>query len=217
MKKIILIPLLIMFIGCKKEEELKIPIKNNDQEEIIETIPEYVDNNYTKIGLYKKTNNRRFLTDEINGSWGIDVDITNLSVFLTNEESLNGDPIKGIWANYLNLDTIKIGYLINFKKSNGEEINHMILSPEISNKYVAWIQVYIYDDIHQTNYYSHLTKGNDSTIMTTIKLTTGGYFNDIVSPIKLSVFSYDGNDDFDPETNLYRGNSIFTTTINIKK
>ena len=50
--------------------------------------------------------------------------------------------------------------------------------------------------------------------MTSIKLTASVYVDEVISPIKLSVFTYD-QDDFDDSGN-YRGNSIYTINV-VKK
>ena len=73
--------------------------------------------------------------------------------------------------------------------------------------------MYLYDDINNNGYYSHLTEEdiNDNTIISSIKLTAGTYYEKITSNIKLTVFTYD-EDDFDENKN-YIGNSKHTIII----
>ena len=78
--------------------------------------------------------------------------------------------------------------------------------------------VYLYDDIHQTgSWYSHIEDNamNEDTILTTIKITTSTKINNVTSDIYLTVFTYNGEEDFDENGN-YRGNSTYTTTIRKK-
>jgi hypothetical protein len=49
--------------------------------------------------------------------------------------------------------------------------------------------------------------------MTTIKLCVSTLYKEITGPLKLTVFSYDDMDDFDPDTKEYRGNSKTTILI----
>ena len=76
----------------------------------------------------------------------------------------------------------------------------------------------MYDDVHQADgaFYSHLEMSDvkDNTIYSSIKLT-GIETANIESPITLTVFTYDGDEDFDSDGN-YRGNSKYTITINRK-
>ena len=52
---------------------------------------------------------------------------------------------------------------------------------------------------------------NDNSIITSIKLQSSYSVDQVVSPIKLTVFTYDTDDDF--IDNEYRGNSFHTLTI----
>jgi hypothetical protein len=78
-----------------------------------------------------------------------------------------------------------------------------------------YFMAYIYDDYlnRYNGWYSHIEpeEYNESTLFTAIKLQCGGYMNQIHSPVKFSVFTYDSEDDF--LDGHYRGNSISTITI----
>ena len=63
------------------------------------------------------------------------------------------------------------------------------------------------------SWYSHVTSDeySDKTILSSIKLTASSDWEMIKSPIKLTAFSYDSDDDF--KDGKYRGNSSYTITI----
>ena len=77
--------------------------------------------------------------------------------------------------------------------------------------------MYLYDDINNDGFYSHLTEENssDNTIISSIKLTSGTYYEKIESDITLTVFTYD-KDDIN-ENNEYIGNSKYTIIIKKEK
>lgn len=210
--KILLIICLCLFIGCeKKEETVDEPIIETPSEPVIV----YKDLNETKVGLYTKVSHGRTLTKDITGSWGNDVVIGSFSVLMTDEDNIyDQSSLKVLFNKYKN-DNVKIGYSLSYKVGE-EEINHIMLDASNFYEHTSYMQVYLYDDINNSGYYSHLESSNENTVMTTIKLVTGWTFNKITSPIKVSVFTYDDMDDFDPDTKLYRGNSIYSFNI-IKK
>ncbi|MEI7668302.1 MAG: hypothetical protein WCI62_04860, partial [Erysipelotrichaceae bacterium] len=82
----------------------------------------------------------------------------------------------------------------------------------------SMIEVYIYDDVNQPigQWYSHLLESQvtSKTLITSIKLHGCAGTKDIVSPITLTVFTYNGDEDFDPITHKYRGNSSYSIVIN---
>ena len=82
-----------------------------------------------------------------------------------------------------------------------------------------YLYIYLYDDVNQApnTYYSHLEMKdfNDSTIISSIKLFLAQEGIKITSPITMTVFTYNGDEDFD-ENNRYRGNSSYTIIIDIK-
>ena len=77
---------------------------------------------------------------------------------------------------------------------------------------------YLYDGYANKNkgFYSHLEESDytDTTLFTTLKIQCGEKFKEIISPIQVTIYSYDSQDDF--ENNEYRGNSKSTLTINIE-
>ena len=79
--------------------------------------------------------------------------------------------------------------------------------------------IYLYDDINQTpgTFYSHLEPEDmkDNTIISSIKLFLAQEGSKISSPITLTVFTYDGDEDF-TEEKKYRGISSYTINIETK-
>ena len=224
MKKIIaLLIAIILITGCtnKKEindspkEEIKEPIK-----EEVEIKDEYVDTNPIKVGLYIYSNGKRFLAHEYVSAWPIYTDINGFTAYFSNEEVISNLRLQTVWKslynNYTNIDSYKIGYHIKFSTKDGD-FSQTILKPSDDKNIYDYIQVYLYDDIHQdSSFYSHMTDDmiKDNTIFTTIKLTTSTKINDITSDIELTAFTYlDDNDFLDGN---YRGNSKFTTIIKKK-
>ena len=82
------------------------------------------------------------------------------------------------------------------------------------------LQCYLYDDINlkPTDRYYHITDEtfNDNTICSSIKLVGDVNSNDIVSDVTLTVYTYDGIQDFD-ENGKYRGNSKYEIKLRKEK
>jgi len=214
MKKIIILIIVIFCIGCSNEEidNLKDALSNsleNAQQEII-----YEDKNPITVGLYKNGK----LVHDYNTKYVDGKDIT-FNIVYTNEENLPSTNIKKNWNKYYNkyenIEEYKIGFLLEFE-ANGKKLENIILDP--SAKYVTspYIYVYLYDGVHQKDgaHYTHLDMKdiNDKTIYSSIKLFMCQQTKEISSPIKLTVFTYLNDFDFDIN-NHYRGNSQYTITI----
>ena len=222
MKKIVIILCTILLItGCQNNQEQKEEIMNENttKEKTIEE--QYVDNNPIKVGIYMYTNsytNRKQLT-EYSTSWNLNVDLCSLEIFYTNEPEIPGSNFKTLWNtyknNYENIDNYRIGYQITFETKNQGTIDKYILSPKDTNDIYKYLQIYLYDDIHQEDgaWYSHITEEEytNNNILTSIKLTGSTITDEITSDITLTAFTYD-EDDFD-EKNQYRGISKSTITI----
>ena len=224
-KKIFLIILCsILLVACTTKQEKTKPkesITDNKEEQIKEIKPEYIDNNPINIGIYMYYNsytNRKRLT-EYQTTWTLNVDLCSLEIFYTNENEIPGTNIKSLWNDYKNkyenIDNYKIGYNIIFDTKNKGQINKNILTPNDTWEIYDYLQIYLYDDIHQEDgaWYSHITNEeyNNNTILSSIKLTGSTLTDEITSDIKLTAFTYD-EDDFD-EQNNYRGKSKDTITI----
>ena len=231
MKKAIILLLIILLTACSiNKEKTIIEEKTNTKEKNtiveenkIEEKEEYIDNNPIKLGIYMYYNSYtdRKKIPEYKTNWELNVDLCSLEIFYTNEESIPGTKIKTLWneykSKYENIDDYKIGYNISFDTKNEGHIEKNILNPTDTWDIYRYLQVYLYDDIHQENnaWYSHVTdeEYNDSNILTSIKLTGSTIVEEITSDITLTAFTYDG-DDFD-DNNNYRG--ISKDTIIIKR
>ena len=224
MKKIFQVSLLICLLfvsGCgknnKQDKEKKIDTSKEPVEEV-EVIEEdqYVDDNPIIVGLYDTNDTlvTEYYTTKTNFK-----DLV-FGVVYTNDEHLINGYTKYIWNyyynNYTDIDNYKIGYNISFYNDNNELITKNITYVEDEYIVNPYFYVYLYDDINQVDgaWYSHLTKDDvkDNTIFTSIKLYLV-QSEHISSPITLTAFTYDSDDDFDEDGN-YRGNSKYTITIN---
>ena len=227
MKKIYLyLFLFILLSGCsvnnnQKDDDI-ITDESTSQESIEEEIIEtYVDDNPIKIGLYIYTNGRRLLAENYESSWPMYKDINGFTVYYNNEKEISNDRLQNVWKklyeNYENIEEYKIGYHIEFSTNDGIK-SKTILKPSDGDEIFNYVQIYLYDDIHQTgSWYSHMNDSDivDNTILTTIKLTASTKIEEIISDIHLTAFTYNGPDDFDSLGN-YRGNSSFTTILKRK-
>lgn len=222
MKKIItLFLILLLLTSCNTKIEEKEKATNKTQEINKNTIQQdtYIDDNPIKLGLYLYTghNTNRKLTSEYSTNWSLNVDLLSLEVYYTIDDEIPGFNQKQVWNNYYqkyqNIDNYRIGYKIEFTTTEGE-ISKTILSPNDTNEIYDYIQIYLYDDINQTSsWYDHIDKDeyNESTLLTSIKLTGSTKTDKITSDITLTAFTYDSGD-FD-ENNEYRGISKYTTMI----
>ena len=224
MKKILIITcMLLTLTSCSyktqpiNKKDNKKNITSNVKEEIKDT---YIDNNPITLGIYMYTNSStpRYKTNEYKNNWELNVDICSLEIFYTNEDQIPGTNFKNLWnnyyQNYTDINSYKIGYLIEFNTANEGKIKKYIKSPQDTDSIYKYIQIYLYDDIHQDGgWYSHITENeyNNDSILTSIKLTGSTYIDEITSDISLTAFTYD-DDDFD-ENGEYRGISKQTVII----
>lgn len=224
MKKIIIIGLLLL-TGCsinEKKETIN-EIENDDSRKVEkETVPDYIDDNPIKLGLFLYDNNYHnkevledaYYTDFISGK-----DIGSFEVFLTDDKVVDGSSFKNVWNKYYNnyedITNYKIGFNVKFMLYDGNHYSSNFLSPDIF-RYNEYFYVYLYDDIHQEDgkIYSHLENMEDNTLITSIKLFAVDGIDNVESII-LNVFTYDSDDDFD-ENGDYRGNSIYAIRIKRK-
>lgn len=216
MKKLILIIMLIMLVGCEKEPFKE--IKEIKEEPVIKE-EVYEDANPLKVGLYTRGNGKYTLWHEYQTSITPSKDINTFQILPTNEEQLS---YSGRYVNFIeplwnNVETdYKLGIILDYELNDGTKIKHVIYDPSNTLEYQDYIQVYLYDAIAHKNdkWYSHITNEefNENSYITSFKLTAGKLSDKIVYPIKLSVFTYDTDDDFD-DSNNYRGNSIYTINV----
>lgn len=229
MKYNIKIELLLLFFffpllsACSfKEDSLMNPsnpqqetIKNNETKDFVEP---YVDDNPITLGLYLKKDNSRTLITSYDSPLIQYQDIVSLEVYYTKDQTLSSQNQKNLWhqyyQNYQNIDTYKIGYHISFKIGE-RKVSKNILTPNDVLEFFDYIQIYLYDDIHQeSSWYDHISEEEvqKDTIFTSIKLTASTKIAEITSPITLKAFTYN-EDDFD-KLGEYRGKSDYQVTIN---
>lgn len=187
-------------------------------------IPEYVDDNPIKIGLYVQDGNyKKLVKDNYYCSWDPEEILGLFYAVYTNDEVISGNNFNTTWTkyleNYTDASKYRIGYNISFEMSDGKIIDQRILNPDDAYLMYPEIQFYLYDDINLVpgKRYYHVTSEemNENTICSSVKLVGDKKTPDIISHITLTVFKYDSDDDFDPSTGKYRGNSSYT--INIKR
>ena len=212
-KKILIFLICFILLGCTQENNLTKKIINKKEENYVEP---YIDTNPIQVGLYVNQNNKRYLTNEYKSSFPKYQDIVSLEVYYTNDNAIEGNQ-KNIWDHYYgtyqNIENYKIGYHINFK-TNEIEVNKTILSPKDIESFFDYIQIYLYDDIHQEGtWYDHIKEEEvtEETLYTSIKLTGSTKINEIISPITITAFTYQSND-LDEEGN-YKGKSYYITKI----
>ena len=217
MKKIFIVLILLLMIGCSNEKQNEIDktaeLINNPPTATPEPTPTpYVDNNPIKVGIYK---NGKLLT-EYNTKFKNQTDIAIFNIVFTNDEKLPNKNYKTLWKEYYdkydNIDQYKIGFEIDVD-INGERQENIMLDPSNQHKIYPTLYAYLYDDIHNSGYYSHVTMDTlkDNTIYSSIKLYLHKQTDEITSPITLTVFTYKDDNDF--IDGHYRGNSKYTITI----
>lgn len=135
-------------------------------------------------------------------------DIDCFEILAAQDSIVKGSSFRSIWASawdaHGNTKTAKIGFRIEFTLDGGEVISAQILKPSDSKHFFDYVEVYLYDDIHQTPgaWYTHLEDKNmkEDTIISSIKLTSGSKIAQ-VGDIALTAFIYTGPECFDPQGN----------------
>lgn len=220
--KFLILVLVLLLVGCSSEDKNNEVVPEEDKSTYEEKKETYVDDNPIKLGLYLYDGtygNKELLEDTYYTSFVSGKDIDSFEVFFTNDKVVSGNNFKDIWYKYYNnysdIDNYKIGFNIKFILSDGTDFNGNFLEPDIL-KYGDYFFVYLYDDVNQEDnvIYSHLEKMEDNTLITSIKLHARDGI-DKVENIILTVFTYDGIEDFDSNGN-YRGNSSYTIRIKRK-
>lgn len=225
MKQIILfLTLLTILTGCQSNNNLSniTNDENSISNEVIEDIekePEYIDNNNVKVSLYEGTKKITSYSTTLTNF----KDIATFQAYYTDIDTLESSNIKQNYLKYYNqyenIENHKTGFYISFA-AEGKIIEQLILDPSSKHAMTPYLYVYLYDAVNQKDgtYYSHLEPVDmkEDTIISSIKLFLAQEGSKISSPISLTVFTYDTEDDF-TEDNLYRGNSRYTIEIETKK
>jgi len=208
MKKIWIILTILTFCGCRVEKQ-DIP-EVLPKEEIREV---YKDENPVVLGMYDENNK---LINSYESKWQKKKDIVWPTIFPTNELKLPKEKTKNTWIKYwegYKDKGYKFGLETSYKTNENIDLSIFKFSDNIYFKYV---EIYLYDSYNtNASWISHLEDKdfNDKTVFTSVKITAGELIDEVTSPIKLKVFTYDTEDDFD-ELGKYRGNSYYEFIIN---
>jgi hypothetical protein len=148
------------------------------------------------MGLYINTGNgSRELQTQIQTEFIPCSDLVVLSAFATAEPSIPGSKFGPVWSSYRDgfpdLSSYKIGYCLSYGLNAGDTVTQMLLAPKDAEANREYVEVYLYDDVHQTGWYSHLLSQDmtQETVITSVKLTGGAKVGE-VSGITLSAFWY---------------------------
>lgn len=184
-------------------------------------LEENVYDNTIPIALYKKNGNTLVRADSVYCDWTRDSILGLFYSFPSNEETIECSDYETMWeeawASY-NTTGYKVGYNIKLKLDTGEEINRTLLDPiSVNDDIFSHIQLYLYDDVTYMpgRAYYHMTpeEMTDENMLTSIKLVGYKETKGVNGPIEVTVFTYNGTEDFDSETGEYIGNSKFTTKL----
>lgn len=182
---------------------------------------DYEDDNPLTISLYYNNGHVRQRIKEIyRDNWNEDVELISLGTFYTDVDNIPKALFRTNWLTYYNkydkAGNFKIGYEVDIELSTGENIKRTILRPSDLEGLYGYVQIYLYDDIHQlpNSWYSHVEDNQftDTTILSSVKLVASSNSDLVVSPLKFTAFTYNGMDDFD-ENGYYRGDSSYTVYI----
>ncbi len=179
-----------------------------------------LDNNIP-IGLYTRQGGEYVLTDTWYCDWSRDSIFSLFYALPSNERAIASynfkDTFKTLWAQN-NTEGYKIGYTLRLKLDTGEEINRTMLDPiYVNDDIFSHIQLYFYDDVTEMpgRRYYHMSPEEmlDESLLTSIKLVGYKETKGVNGPIEVTVFTYNGPEDFDETTGEYIGNSKFTLKI----
>ena len=224
-KLILLIPVILLLTSCNNNlnnidninNEFN-NINNEQHNENKEKQEDYIDNNPIKIALYE--NNQ--IVKSYKTTLSNFKDIAVFDIYYTNEETTTENNTKNnflkYYNQYQNIENYKTGLYISFT-ADGNKIEQLILNSSKTHAMSPYLYIYLYDDINQepNTYYSHLDpeKPNDQNIISSVKLFLAQEGIKITSPITMTVFTYDSEEDFTKD-NHYRGISSYTIEIEIK-
>ena len=217
-KKIIIMLLCCMCLGCSKKIETKkveTPTKG-------ETKEEYKDNNTMPIGFYKiKSYGVLQKVEDSNSVFEEGTDIFFNQIYPSQEDQIKlnngfGEDFYKKWNELDKSKTHKIGFHIKYTLYGNQEVSYNIFDPDTAMTKYEYILVYLYDDYinRKESWYSHMEQKdfNENSNITSIKLSCNTGCAYVTSDVELTVFTYDSDDDFD-ENKMYRGNSKYTIKI----
>ena len=195
--------------------------KQVQEEEYKKFLDENVLDNTIPIGLYTLQNGQYVLTREFSCDWSRDSIFSVFYAIPSTDETIANSEFETIFNGYWNKNEkaseYKIGYNIKFGLDTGEVVNKRVLEPQDIVELFQHIQFYLYDDVTympgRPYYHMRQREMTEQTMLTSVKLVGYKETKGVNGPIELSVFTYNGEEDFDSETGEYLGNSKFTTKI----
>ena len=170
---------------------------------------------------------RVLVYETYDSAWVKGEDIQCFELFNSNEATIKGQVFQNIWPSvWFAKDTAKdcrIGYAIDFTLTNGTQVHKTILEPKDTEEYKNYMELYLYDDYHQTHgvWYSHVEQKayNADTILTSMKLTAGQQVSEIAGDVNVTGFIYKAGDtlngtakEFDAAGN-YIGDNSYTIRV----
>ena len=220
MKKIFLILLsTLLLCGCES-----IPEESSIKKEDVPSVKKeevYQDLNNTPIAFYQVNGSTLEKITTITKKLNVEEDIGVFQIYPSNEDSIVLDKGFGYsfyekWMEYKQVAPIKIGFNMKFHLRTGEDVSYNMLTPaDTFNRWEHFMN-YFYDDYanREKSFYSHIENDEytEDTLFTSLKIQSSYQILEVDSKILVTVFTYDGEDDFDDDGE-YRGNSSYTFTI----
>lgn len=224
MKRILFIIIICLFVvGCNHKTLEK---TNQTEIENVEEKEEYVDDNIMPIALYRENEVGDLnLAKDYSTMFKKGTDIGLFQIYPSKEEkiTMHKDFANAFYKTWNSIDqnkTHKIGFHLSYELEDGTKISHYVYNPSTTMLHKKYIKVYLYDDYAHRNdsWYSHIEKEEYSkdSYLTSIKLTPGSDIQKVSSSIVFTVFTYNGEDDFNKNGD-YRGVSKYSITIYNKK
>ena len=172
------------------------------------------------VGIYLRNSSRENLLTSYDLPWVKGKDIATFHAFASSDKTLVGSTggiFMNCWKKFAKSENYKVGYSLSFTLKSSEVVNLTIRGPEDAPKdpskvFYQYVEVYMYDAIHQTGFHSHLTKLEPNTLLTSIKLTAGTKIADVAS-IRLTAFVYKDGTFFDAKSGQYIGNVSYQIPI----
>lgn len=179
----------------------------------------------TEMSLYKniKTEKLRRKYDETYSSeWVKGKDITSFECIASTQQEIPNnnryfqDLWRDEWNRFANNEQCKICYRVQFRTTDGLNVDRLLMKAGDETDYSAYIENYLYDDIHQERgkWYYHLVPedNNDNMILSSLKFTAGEKIDKVYSPMTVTAYIYTSDEDFDENGN-YLGSLSYTVKI----
>ncbi|MDD3244515.1 MAG: hypothetical protein PHD32_12480 [Eubacteriales bacterium] len=172
------------------------------------------------MGLYIKEGSKRQRVTTFSSQWVKGKDIKCFDAVASGEESISASRLSTVWQKYWDaLDghaDAHVGFRVVFALKDGTSVTQVIRTPSDTKIHKEYIELYLYDDVHQTPgvRYTHVEEKDvkENTVYSSIKLTAGQRSEEVES-VKLMAFTYTGDGDFDPASGEYIGNNWYEIDV----